>query len=208
MLSRDEFITIIKAQFDNFQNLANQIYWANLNKSKQATLVDPKFELQRASSNFLLNLELLADRYMRDKGQQNKEVFDEFEILMNSARALLAIAVREVTQQMQMDNIKASYGIRESNPVFAELSMKRKDALGRSYNVSYALEIALKQFDVMVALKSDYVQMKAQNVEQVSIMKQDELIKVVKTDDLFSDEVLALFHPNSNLRILPNDSQT
>lgn len=203
MLSRDEFIAIVKAQFDSFQTLANQIYWANLHRAKN-TLYDPKLELQRASSGFLLNLELLANNYIRDKGQTSQVVFDEFEILMNNARALLAVAVREVTNQMKMDSIKSNYNIKEESPVFAELSIKRRDTLGRSYNVSYALEIALKQFDVMVALKSDYVQMKAQNVERVRILKQEEVIQSVGIDELFSKEVLALFHPNSNLRIQPD----
>lgn len=205
MLSRDEFIGIVKTQFDSFQTLANQIYWANLQKAKNDSLYDPKLELQRASSNFLLNLEFMASNYMKDNGHTNQATFVEFDTLMNNARALLTIAVREVTNQMKLDNIKATYRIREENPVFAELSIKRKDMLGRSYNVSYALEIALKQFHVMVALKSDYAQMKAQNIERVRIVKQDKVVLVANTSELMSDEVLKLFHPNSDLRILPDD---
>lgn len=213
MLSDAAFLNLAKSQFDMYASVANGIFWNAIRTSKTGWMglsnYDPKRELTAASQKVLAGFEMLADSYLAQFSDEvQKRAVVEKKVLLTSVRQTLNATNDQVLREIKAESLKQVNRQIERNPVFAQLNLKRMDSVGRSYSALYSVELSARHFVVLVSLERDYVRFKAENIALVNIMRDDVTVKTAKLEELHSEEVLKLFHPNSKLRIEAHVTET
>lgn len=213
MFDKDQFGSLVKSQFAMYESVANGIYWQAERNGKSNWLglsrANYATELSKASNSLLRGIENLTDSYI---GHLTGEAYANARLFragyINSVIAITESSNRQVLAEIRKAALKSSIGVIEDNPIFAQLNLKRMDSIGRSRSASESIYLTSRHFAILVALQSDYVRFKHENIAFVDIVNKAEVMKTVSVDDLMQDDVLKLFHPNSNLRIQAHVTQT
>jgi hypothetical protein len=212
-MDKDQFAGLIQSQFTMYEGTVNGIYWQAIrdNKSGWLGLTKTNYSalLSRASNTFLRSVENLADLHvqtLKGEARENAMLFKGgfIQTIMNTVEH----SNRQVLDEIRASSLKVSTNTIESNPVFAQLNLKRMDSIGRSRSASKSIYLTSRHFALLVALQSDYVRYKNENIERVDILKDAQVLTTVLVDELMQEDVLKLFHPNSNLRTRAHVTQT
>lgn len=213
MLDKDQFAGLIKSQFAMYESVANGIYWQAVRNAKTGwlglTKANYSAQLAKASNSLLHGIENLADGYVNQftgEAYANARLFRSGYI--NSVMAIMETSNKQVMAEIRKGLLKNSIGVVENNPIFAQLNLKRMDSIGRSRSASESIYLTSRHFAILVALQSDYVRFKHENIAFVDIVSKTHVINTVLVDNLMQEDVLKLFHPNSNLRIQAHVTQT
>lgn len=213
MLDKDMFAELIKSQFNTFESVANGIYWIAIRQSKfnwmGLSKYNPQRELKSSAESLLRNVETMADSLIGQYQKEAREIALEQKAgFLKAIEMTLAASINSVLKEIRAESIKKATNQVQNNPVFAQINLKRMDSVGRSYNASYQVYLTSRHFAILVALQSDYVRFRLDKTALVDVIKANEVIKTISVEEMFSEGVLKLFHPNSNLRTQAHVTKT
>jgi hypothetical protein len=207
MQNQVEFGALIKTQFQMFESCASSVFALAIREQKTSFLsmgrYNPKNELQVAANAFLNAFDSLADAHVfLLTGQAHDMAMVEKRATYKKLKSITDFSIKKVLNEIQKHKIRKSFNMK-SDGVFSQLNLKQQDGIGRSYSSSYLVELNAKHFSILAQLYAQYVTLKAQNVELIDIVSNEnnEVKATAALKDVFELTVMNFFHPNSNVRI-------